>query len=570
MMARIAGGVLAAFLFLCSASAFAQGAIQQAGAAASGHALMFITNGVATDAGAAAGGGVGVGLSELLLTARGSGAAPFANAGTGPLGTNQCDYDAPVTNAAGYHYFCLSPNAQGGGLLAYGAGGGAAALPLNINVNGTSYAFPFTLSGVLGPNSSVVNNIATWNNALGSVLKDSGVAVGSLAPLASPTFTGTVTLPDASTITSAAGLTLGHAAIFTGQTITGGTYAGVTLSGTTVLPGNGQITSAGLVGVGGNESNSVFYGELDQNAGSHITVRNTSTGSAAQANVYAQAAGNGGDGGLNAIHMFEYGPNTAVGMIANSEGGLYTNTPGMNLVAGYGPIKFSTNSSFTEIARFDTNGRLLIGTTADADLGQKLQSAGGALVYGGEVKVSGYNSAHVGPGYGVYGGGTTDGSVTSGQGSISDNVWRNHLNQIVLSNPTGTNALTAYGALGVTGALTTSAVVSANGALAQFGLTTPGHVATGQTTPPALTSCGTTPAITGTDTAGVVTMGTTATGCVITFNVAYSAVPYCVVAWQATPLASQSYTITASAITTVQTSTSNNKLNYMCIAQSGG
>jgi hypothetical protein len=99
----------------------------------------------------------------------------------------------------------------------------------------------------------------------------------------------------------------------------------------------------------------------------------------------------------------------------------------------------------------------------------------------------------------------------------------------------------------------------------------PTHIATAQTTAPALTSCGTSPAITGTDTAGVVTMGTgTPTGCVITFNVAYTAAPYCVVDWIATPLASQSYAVSTTAITLTQTATSSNKVNYFCVAQAGG
>lgn len=89
-------------------------------------------------------------------------------------------------------------------------------------------------------------------------------------------------------------------------------------------------------------------------------------------------------------------------------------------------------------------------------------------------------------------------------------------------------------------------------------------------TPPVLTSCGTTPAITGSDTAGIVTMGTTATGCVITFAAAYVLAPYCVVSWIATPLASQSYVTSATAITLTQTSASNNKVQYICIAQDGG
>lgn len=90
---------------------------------------------------------------------------------------------------------------------------------------------------------------------------------------------------------------------------------------------------------------------------------------------------------------------------------------------------------------------------------------------------------------------------------------------------------------------------------------------------PVLSGCGTTPnLISGSsDIAGSVILGTTATGCVITFGTAYSpSAPSCTVTWQSTPLASQSYTVTAAAITLVQTSTSNNIINYMCAAKSGG
>lgn len=99
----------------------------------------------------------------------------------------------------------------------------------------------------------------------------------------------------------------------------------------------------------------------------------------------------------------------------------------------------------------------------------------------------------------------------------------------------------------------------------------PTHIATAQLTAPALTSCGTgSPAITGTDEAGIVTLGTSATGCVITFNVAYTGTPFCVVSWIATPLASQSYVTAASTITLTQTSASGNKVQYICRAPSGG
>jgi hypothetical protein len=88
-----------------------------------------------------------------------------------------------------------------------------------------------------------------------------------------------------------------------------------------------------------------------------------------------------------------------------------------------------------------------------------------------------------------------------------------------------------------------------------------------QGTAPALTSCGGgSPAINGTDLAGTVTMGTSATGCVITFAVAYPFAPHCVVTWIASPLASQSYATSTTAITLTQTSTSSNVVKYVCFA----
>lgn len=107
--------------------------------------------------------------------------------------------------------------------------------------------------------------------------------------------------------------------------------------------------------------------------------------------------------------------------------------------------------------------------------------------------------------------------------------------------------------------------------VATVGLEIAGHAIANSASTPSLTSCGGgSPAINGTDLAGVVTMGTSATGCVITFSTAYVAEPHCIVSWIATPLASQSYATSTTAITLTQTSTSSNKVKYICIARSGG
>lgn len=161
---------------LTAGQAWPQGALLQGGPWQPGHVPQYVGQGssqaVVQDGGGAGGGAVGVNPAELGLTARGTGTPPYAGQGSGPFGTIACSYDAPTNNATGYHFLCLSPNAQGGGLLAYGAGGTAAALPFAFNINGISYAFPFVSSGVVGPSTSVVGDLAVWNNTSGTLLKD--------------------------------------------------------------------------------------------------------------------------------------------------------------------------------------------------------------------------------------------------------------------------------------------------------------------------------------------------------------------------------------------------------------
>ena len=119
---------------------YAQSTLLQAGATTAGRAPMYVGSSsqpTVQDSGSAAGGGTGLGLKELLLVNRGTGTPPYVGQGTGPFGSNFCNYDAPTTNATGYHYLCMTPNATGGyGLLSYGAGGTATPLDFKLNING--------------------------------------------------------------------------------------------------------------------------------------------------------------------------------------------------------------------------------------------------------------------------------------------------------------------------------------------------------------------------------------------------------------------------------------------------
>ena len=288
MMRRL----LVLLALVAATPAWSQATIMQGGTWSQGHVPAYTVQGgsnpVVMDSGPA-GGGAYQGISELLLTVIGSGTAPYASAGTGPYGTNFCDYDAPTTNATGYHYLCFSPNAQGGGLIAYGNGGGAAALPLSFKVNGATYNFPFSASGVTGPGSSTVNHFAVWNNGGGSLLADAPSGTGVLTALANATngAGGVLTTDGTATLTSKTFDTGGFGNIFriagvqisaitgtganvlqtsptlitpviTSPTESAGTYTSPTFAGTA----SGSVTSAVIAGttaVGGASSG--FLGE---------------------------------------------------------------------------------------------------------------------------------------------------------------------------------------------------------------------------------------------------------------------------------------------------------------------
>lgn len=166
-------------LLLAAADANAQQALLQGGSKTAGHVPMYQTTGsgqpIVLDSGPAGGNTTGQGISELNVTARGTGTAPYSGQGSGPNGETMCLQDAVSTNSTGYHYLCLSPNASTGkGLISFGAAGGAANIDLTMKVNGTTYTFPFSNGYVVGPGTSTVGHVACWNNTAGTLLSDCG------------------------------------------------------------------------------------------------------------------------------------------------------------------------------------------------------------------------------------------------------------------------------------------------------------------------------------------------------------------------------------------------------------
>ena len=139
-----------------------------------------------------------------------------------------------VTSPTGYHYLCLGPNSQGGGMLAYGAGGIAAPLPFALNINGVSTSLPggpCTLCGSMATQSA--NAVAITGGTI------SGVNLtGNLSFTVGGDLTGTLPNPTfnlANAHTWAGQQTFSIAPIFT--TLTGyikGAGAGPATASTTV------------------------------------------------------------------------------------------------------------------------------------------------------------------------------------------------------------------------------------------------------------------------------------------------------------------------------------------------
>lgn len=174
MLRRISIILVAA---LAATSVYAQ-TILQGGPVTPGHQPMYSGSGftqpIVQDGGGSGGGALGVNPGEIGITSRSlTNTYPVVSGGNGPHGEHGCFYDAPTTNATGYHYLCLDPNAVGGGLIAYGAGGGASILPLYFNINGVQ-----TIPGGTS-NTIVVGSTAITGGSSGQILYNNAGALGA-------------------------------------------------------------------------------------------------------------------------------------------------------------------------------------------------------------------------------------------------------------------------------------------------------------------------------------------------------------------------------------------------------
>ena len=283
-----------ALILLAPSLAFGQNGVLQGGPWTAGHAPMYSGSGsgqaIVNDSGSAAGGAANVGLSELGITSRsgnGVSSPPYASNGNGQYSSHFCMYDGPITNASGYHYLCLDPNAQGGPLFAVGNAGTASALPFKFYVNGNAYSFPYTVGGIVGPNTTVAANIPVWGNTAGSLLANSGVS--SLGTSIYPTYVvpttttaNTTNLSNSIVVASSTGISLGDSinASFTanntyvtniaGTTITMSQNATSTNTGASVTFGRQRMSTTSTLLVNTVGAQDAFFGSAAQGRSSWV------------------------------------------------------------------------------------------------------------------------------------------------------------------------------------------------------------------------------------------------------------------------------------------------------------
>lgn len=490
--------IAAALLALFPSLAWGQASLLQGGPWTPGHVPQYVGQGsqqpVVSDGGSAAGGAIGANASEIGIVARGTGTAPFSGQGSGPFGSINCLYDAPINNAAGYHFLCLSPNATGGNaLISYGAGGTAAPAALNFNINGTTYAFPASGSGtgnVTGPGSSTVGHLATWNATNGQLLADAAtISLANLPSIGANTVLGS---------------------------IAGGTPAALTTTQLTTLCNAFSSSLPGCVPLSGGGTTNYLRADGSWTTPPGLTVGSTTVSSGTTQQLLYDNGGVVGEvtKGASCVYL------TSAGSVPSCSQTL--------------PSAVQTNIiSLGTVTTGAWNGTPIAGPYGGTGLSA---AAIGDLMYASATTPAWSRLADV-----------ATGAVLVSGGVATAPAWS--------ASPTLTS-------------VTVPSVLSPTVQLGS-GSGVPAHLASGQTTAPAINSCSTGTVTAGsTDTIGKVT-ATGATTCSITWNVAYVSAPFCLV---------QDDTVNGRAIVATPSTgglsvaglTSNDVFTYICVGQSGG
>ena len=613
---------LSAALLLLPAAACAQSQpVFQSGTMIPGHLAKFQTNGLIGD--------VGGTLGDPVF---GRGVGPFAildGSGSPNLpGIGLC-LDSAVTGDA-HNALCAGHDASSNALITVDSYGGLADKDLIFRINGASYTFPGSGAGtVLGPDTTTINEPVVWNNTAGTLVKDGlGVAIVHTGDFA---VVGTTALTGPLDVAPTAGLSSLNALYFPTYSQLAGGRIKLALSGAVSDANNFrdalylEVTDSDT---GTYTASLTNFGARVASFGPYSAGWQTSTKNHGGLTAYAAAAttstpsANGAIPGVAGIlaEAFQYGAGTAANEFSvqqpDAAGGSIAQSVSLAAVQAIITANYAdADATHTVYAVAATHVGTKIATAAFSATGAGeylsfVDAQGTTVTTQGIVmpgSVSGFTGTIIN--YGLANGNPAGGSFTYWDGTAAGGTY-GWVNSGILSATVSTAGMTVAPADGFNGYNTTPVSGTGGSGLATFGTwasgintgsatitdaalimggstqgttirstsnfvqigkTGPNHLAFGQTTPPALTSCGTAPAISGTDVAGTVTMGTdTPAGCVITFNVAYATVPECTVTWQATPLASQSYAVSATAITLTQTATDSNKANYSCVARAGG
>lgn len=267
-----------AFLLLVATSAFAQSgiAVKQSGNNVTPNTVpWWITSGVI---------GSGVSAADSPISSFGA---------TGPI----CSLSARQSSGAWYA-LCIQANNSSNSTISLQNYGTATPRTLNFVINGTTYSFPFTSTGVVGPSTTTIGHPAVWGNISGTLLADEATVPA--------VFTNTVGI----TVDSArfwsndsSNLFIGQSAGNSNLTPPCGSPPHCADLNTFVGPGAGQNNTSGFA--------NTFFGT---GAGSATTTGDSNTYLSTQAGLSGTTANSNVGVGVDAIFSNVAGANiTAVG-----------------------------------------------------------------------------------------------------------------------------------------------------------------------------------------------------------------------------------------------------------------